>query len=109
MSECTTCSYYGKHLEKRAEDMPWPCVECAGGEKYAERGKRKHQVPLRVQLAELLARHNALVEAVKWERECDACPLKNKTEAEKRGFSTIWKTRRAARAEVDRLLLEESK
>ena len=56
--------------------------------------------------AALLARHNALVEAVAWERECDACPLKNKTEAEKRGFSTIWATRRAARAEVDRLLGE---
>ena len=53
-----------------------------------------------------VARHNALVEAVAWERECDACPLKNKTEAEKRGFSTIWATRRAARAEVDRLLGE---
>lgn len=64
MSECTTCSYYGKHLKCRAEDMPWPCVECAGGEKYVERGKRKHQVLLRVQLAELEARHNALVEAV---------------------------------------------
>lgn len=70
MSECTTCTYYGKHLEGRAELMPWPCVECAGGEKYVERGKRKHQVPLRAQLATLLTRHTALVEAVAWEREC---------------------------------------
>ena len=57
----------------------------------------------------LETRHNALVEAVAWHLECDACPLKNTTEVEKHGFAAIWKTRRAARAEVDRLLLEESK
>jgi hypothetical protein len=58
--------------------------------------------------AALLARHNALVEAVAWMLECDACPLKNTTEAEKHGFSAIWATRRAARAEVDRLLQENN-
>ena len=55
----------------------------------------------------LLARHNARVEAVEWYLECDACPLKNTTEAEKHGFAAIWATRRTARAEVERLLLEE--
>ena len=111
MSECTTCSYYGKHLEKRAEDMPWPCVECAGGEKYAERGKRKHQVPLRVQLAELLARHNALVEAVKWERECEGFdPFFHSSFTAPSWLSRhaeSHRTKQAARAEVGRLIGEE--
>lgn len=57
--------------------------------------------------AALLARHNALVEAVAWYLECDACPLKNTTEAEKHGFAALWATRRAARAEVDKLLQKE--
>lgn len=102
-SECTTCSYYGKHLEKRTEDMPWPCIECPGGEKYIERGKRKHQVPLRVQLAELEARHNALVKAVKKEHAAF-------DSLDGAGFqlgpvgSSVWTDHAAARAEVDRLL-----
>ena len=54
----------------------------------------------------LLARHNALREAVAWMLECDSCPLKNTTEAEKHGFAALWATRRAARAEVDRLIVE---
>jgi len=69
MSECTTCSYYGKHLEGPSEAMPWPCIECPGGEKYVERGKRKHQVPLRIQLADAEHRLTELQEAVRWERE----------------------------------------
>ena len=134
MSECTTCSYYGKHLEGRAEDMPWPCAECAGGEKYVERGKRKHQVPLRVQLAELLARHtalveyeavllgklgtmeaekkdyNALVEAVAWERECEEIRTwLIMTKRYPKKTSARWELYDefyCARAEVDRLLGE---
>lgn len=54
--------------------------------------------------ATLLARHNALVEAVAWERECWTCPLKNRSNAEKNGFSELWASRRHARAEVDRLI-----
>ena len=56
--------------------------------------------------AALLARHNALREAVAWEQECWLCPLKNKTEAQKHGFSALWHSRYAARAEVERLLTE---
>jgi hypothetical protein len=40
--------------------MPWPCIECPGGEKYVERGKRKHKVPLRIQLAEVEAQRDGL-------------------------------------------------
>lgn len=77
MSECTTCSYYGKHLEGPAERLPWPCGECEGGEMYVERGKRKHRSPLRIQLADAERRLAELVEAVRWERECfqDIRPL----------------------------------
>jgi hypothetical protein len=53
--------------------------------------------------AALLARHNALVEAVVWERECDEF-LKSKTYS----FFTAWEHLQAARAEVDRLLQENN-
>jgi hypothetical protein len=70
VSECTTCSYYGKHLDGPSEAMPWPCIECAGGEKYVARGQRKRQVPLRVQLAEaekeLASLKNAALPVVLW-------------------------------------------
>ena len=49
----------------------------------------------------LLARHNALVEAVAWERECDEF-LKSKTYS----FFTAWEHLQAASAEVDRLIAE---
>lgn len=79
-------------------------------ERDCEHGQLRRSCPIcaaEADYAALLARHNALREAVMWERECDACPLKNTTEAEKHGFAAIWATRRAARAEVDRLLKEE--
>ena len=105
MSECTTCSYYGKHLEGRAEDMPWPCVECAGGEKYVERGKRKHQVPLRVQIAPLLARHNALREAVKAEIAArNDYYFWRCNEASSHEMQEKYETLETARAEVSRLI-----
>ena len=50
--------------------------------------------------------YDALREAVAWERECWSCPLKNRSNAEKNGFSELWASRRHARAEVDRLLQE---
>lgn len=56
MSECTTCTYYGKHLDGRAEDMPWPCVECESGEKYVKRGSRKNKVPVMVKNSILIVR-----------------------------------------------------
>ena len=49
--------------------------------------------------AALLARHNALVEAVAWERECDEF-LKSKTYS----FFVAWGYLQSARAEVDRLI-----
>ena len=52
--------------------------------------------------ADLLARHNALVEAVAWERECDEF-LKSKTYS----FFTAWEHLQAASAEVDKLLQKE--
>ena len=53
----------------------------------------------RYELAKAEARHNALVEAVAWERECDEF-LKSKTYS----FFVAWEHLHAARAEVDRLL-----
>ena len=100
MSECTTCTYYGRHLDGPAERMPWPCAECAGGEKYVERGKRKHQVPLRAQLAALLARHNALREAV-------AKMLTAYKNAEECSCPYCMNDFENARAEVDRLIANE--
>ena len=49
--------------------------------------------------AALLARHNALVEAVAWERECDEF-LKSKTYS----FFVAWEHLQSARAEVGRLI-----
>lgn len=108
MSECTTCSYYGRHLDGRAEDMPWPCVECEGGEKYVERGKRRHRVPLRVQLAAILASHNALREAVAWEREFDEVLVwlvqTGRYPRDMGGKYDLAAERDCARSEVDRLI-----
>ena len=53
-------------------------------------------------VAALLARHNALREAVAWERECDEF-LKSKTYS----FFVAWEHLQASRAEVDRLLEEK--
>ena len=77
MSECTTCTYYGRHLSGPSESLPWPCAECAGGEKYIERGKRKRAAPIRVQNEALRARVARLEEALRfildecdWEEGC---------------------------------------
>ena len=53
--------------------------------------------------AALRARHNALVEAVAWERECDGMlwPIYGADE-----YFEVYNTNVAARAEVDRLLQE---
>ena len=45
-----------------------------------------------------------LKEAVAWMLECNDCPLKNKTEAQKWGFDALWESRRAARKAVEELL-----
>lgn len=58
---------------------------------------------LRDKYASLLARHNALREAVAWERECDAF-IKGKDCS----FHLAWEHLQAARAEVDLLLTEEN-
>ena len=55
--------------------------------------------PFNSDYSALLARHNALVEAVAWERECDEF-LKSKTYS----FFVAWGYLQSARAEVDRLL-----
>ena len=54
--------------------------------------------------ADLLSRHNALVEAVAWERECEA--VRNKNRMFRNWPETVEAERSydAARAEVDRLL-----
>lgn len=57
---------------------------------------------LRDKYASLLARHNALREAVVWERECAAF-IKGKDCS----FHLAWEHLQAARADVDRLLSEE--
>ena len=85
-------------------------VKSYPNERDCEHGQLRRSCPAcaaDAEYAALEARHNALVEAVEWMLECDSCPLKNTTEAEKHGFAALWATRRAARAEVDRLLEEK--
>ena len=52
--------------------------------------------------AALLARHNALREAVEWERECQSFTYRNPLSID--AMKEILRTRYAARAEVDRLI-----
>lgn len=56
--------------------------------------------------ATLEARHNALREAVAWERECQSFTYRNPMSID--AMKEILRTRYAARAEVDRLLENES-
>ena len=51
-----------------------------------------------------LAEYERLKDAVAWMLECNDCPLKNKTEAQKWGFDALWESRRAARKAVEELL-----
>ena len=55
--------------------------------------------------AALLARHNALREAVEWERECQSFTYRNPLSID--AMKELLLTRYAARAEVDRLLQEQ--
>ena len=55
--------------------------------------------------AALLARHNALKEAVAWERECQAFTYRNPLSID--AMKELLRTRYAARAEVDRLIANE--
>ena len=60
--------------------------------------------------AALLARHNALVEAVAWERECDECGEWLNIawwDANEIDLHEIWDIYECARAEVDRLIANE--
>ena len=61
---------------------------------------------LQAENAALLARHNALREAVEWERECRDVDVWMNTRPWSRGDAEIWSSLAAARAEVDRLLKE---
>ena len=52
----------------------------------------------------LLARHNALVEAVAWERECDDTWYSDNFPLKAPALYELFSTYEAARAEVDKLL-----
>lgn len=57
--------------------------------------------------AALLARHNALREAVEWERECRDVEAWMNRRPWSWGDAEIWASLAAARAEVDRLIANE--
>ena len=57
--------------------------------------------------AALLARHDALRDAVAWERECRDVEAWMNTRPWSRGDAEIWASLYAARAEVDRLIKEK--
>ena len=52
----------------------------------------------------LLARHNALVAAVAWERECQSFTYRKPLSID--AMKELLRTRYAARSEVDRLIAE---
>lgn len=64
MSECITCTYYGKHLEGDGDKLPWPCVECHYGERYVKKGERKPPAPIKAELAALREQVKVLREAL---------------------------------------------
>ena len=57
--------------------------------------------------ATLLARHNALKEAVAWERECESAWYSDNLPLSASALHAMHESFIAARAEVDRLLSEE--
>ena len=57
----------------------------------------------------LLARHNALKEAVAWERECESAWYSDNLPLSASALHAMHESFIAARAEVDRLLSEENK
>lgn len=63
---------------------------------------------LHTDYAALEVRHNALREAVAWERECRDVDVWMNTRPWSRGDAEIWSSLAAARAEVDRLIENES-
>lgn len=71
MSECSTCTYNGKHLELSFEQMPWPCSECSGGELYVERGKRKRKTPLRIKIEIVETKIRTLEKALEYYADID--------------------------------------
>ena len=84
-------------------------------ERDCEHGQLRRSCPLcaaEADYAALLTRHNALMEAVEWERECGTVSFTdlwfdewNRTEDQsKSAMRELRLTRRAAQAEVDRLL-----
>ena len=93
MPKIARCPLCGKEPDVWCRDEEWRIrITCCRHVVYSTEGWNRYVAAMELR------------ERVAWMLECNDCPLKNKTDAQKWGFGAIWESRRAARKAVEELL-----